>query len=32
MLDLLAIASLALAFGLAVVYVHGCDLLKGTRP
>ena len=32
MLDLVAIVSLTLVFGLAVVYVHGCDRLKGTRP
>lgn len=32
MLDLLAIASLALMFGVALVYVEGCDRLKGIRP
>ncbi len=31
MLDLVAIVSLALVFGLAVIYVRGCDRLKGTR-
>lgn len=31
MLDAVAIVFLTLAFGLAVVYVHGCDHLKGTR-
>lgn len=32
MLDLVAIVSLTFVFGLAVVYVLGCDRLKGTRP
>ena len=32
MLDLLALASLALAFGLALLYVHSCERLKGVRP
>lgn len=31
MLDLVAIVSLALVFGLAVIYVRGCDRLKGSR-
>lgn len=32
MLDLVAIAALVLLFGLAVLYTHGCDRLKGVRP
>ena len=32
MLDVLAIASLLVLFGLGVAYTHGCDRLKGTRP
>lgn len=31
MLDLVAVISLTCAFGLAVVYVYGCERLKGTR-
>ncbi len=32
MLDLLAVVSLTLLYGLAVLYTHGCDRLKGPRP
>ena len=32
MLDLVAIVVLTFVFGLAVIYVHACDRLKGTRP
>lgn len=32
MLDLVAITSLLFVFGLAILYVEGCDRLKGTRP
>jgi hypothetical protein len=32
MLDVVAIVALTFLFGLAVVYTHGCDRLKGTRP
>jgi hypothetical protein len=31
MLDVVAIAALALFFGLAVLYTHGCDRLRGVR-
>ncbi len=32
MLDVVAVVALALLFGLAVAYTHGCDRLKGVRP
>jgi hypothetical protein len=32
MLDVVAVVTLALLFGLAVLYTHGCDRLKGVRP
>lgn len=32
MLDLIAILSTAAMFALALLYVRGCDRLKGTRP
>ncbi len=32
MLDLVAIVSLGLFFGLSVLYIRGCDHLKGPRP
>lgn len=32
MLDVIAIVALAILFGLAVAYTHGCDRLKGARP
>lgn len=32
MLDVVAVAALAIFFGLAVLYTHGCDRLKGGRP
>lgn len=32
MLDTLAIISVALLFGLSILYTQGCDRLKGPRP
>lgn len=32
MLDVLATISIAILFGLAVLYTLGCDRLKGPRP
>ena len=32
MLDVLAVISIVALFGLAGIYVRGCDRLKGTRP
>ena len=32
MLDVIAIVSTLLVFGLALLYTAGCDRLKGTRP
>jgi hypothetical protein len=32
MLDLIAITSLAVLFGLGVLYTQACERLKGTRP
>ncbi len=32
MLDLLAVVSLLLLFGLSMLYTRGCDRLKGPRP
>lgn len=32
MLDLIAVVSLTVLFALGLVYVRGCDRLKGTRP
>lgn len=32
MLDVVAVVSLVLLFGLSLLYTHGCDRLKGTRP
>ena len=31
MIDVFAFVTLSLLFALAVLYVHGCDRLKGTR-
>lgn len=31
-MDILAILTGSLLFGLSVLYVHGCDRLKGHRP
>ena len=31
MLDTFAVISIALLFGLSVLYTHSCDRLKGTR-
>lgn len=31
MLDVVAIVALAILFGMAVAYTHGCDRLKGVR-
>ena len=31
MLDVFAVISLAAMFALGIVYVHGCDRLKGAR-
>jgi hypothetical protein len=31
MLDIIAVLSLAAMFALGLVYVHGCDRLKGKR-
>ena len=32
MLDLLALLSIGLLFGLSAAYLHGCEILKGGRP
>ncbi len=32
MLDTLAVISLAVLFGLSMLYTRGCDRLKGPRP
>ncbi len=32
MLDTIAVVAIVALFGLAVLYTHGCDRLKGTRP
>lgn len=32
MLDLVAVVSLVLMFGLSLLYVCGCERLKGIRP
>jgi hypothetical protein len=32
MLDLVAVVSLGLMFALSLLYVSGCDRLKGPRP
>lgn len=32
MLDTVAVVSLALLFGLSLLYVAGCDRVKGKRP
>lgn len=32
MLDVIAVFALIIMFSLALLYVHGADLLKGTRP
>ena len=32
MLDAVAVVALAVLFGLAVAYTHGCERLKGVRP
>ena len=31
MLDLIALISMVVMFGVAVIYVRGCDRLKGSR-
>jgi hypothetical protein len=31
MLDVIAAIAFGLLFGLAAIYIHGCDRLKGTR-
>ncbi len=31
MLDIVAVVSVVLLFGLAVAYTHGCDRLRGER-
>ena len=32
MLDIIALVILAAMFGLSLIYVKGCDHLRGTRP